>query len=297
MSEMNTKFLEKEFDYIKPASLSEALDILSEREKVKIFAGGTDLMVKLKGGAPIEMNTMLDINAIGELFGTKCAESGIEIGAAEKISALEKNEAILSRYQGLYEAFHAMASVSVRNMATLGGNFCNASPVADASCAVLAYNGSVKLVKKGGERLVSAEDFFLAPGVSVLTPDELLYSIVIPAPKENTGAVYIKLSRVKSDIAKLSVCVVLSREGDKIRECRITMAAVAAKPLYLKEISQGLAGRSVSEALMLETAKRISEFIHPIDDNRTTAQYRKDVTKIIARDALYEAWKRSGGKL
>lgn len=297
MSDMNTKFLEKEFDYIKPASLSEALDILSAGKNVKIFAGGTDLIVKLKVGAPIEMDAMLDINAIPELFGMKAVPEGIELGAAEKIYALEQNEEIKQNYQGLYEAFHAMASVSVRNMATLGGNFCNASPVADASCAVLAYNGSVKLVKKGGERTVSAEDFFLAPGVSVTAPDELLLSIAVPAPKENTGAVYVKLSRVKSDIAKLSVCVVLSRVGERIGECRVTMSAVAARPLYLKEISESLAGKPFTEALALETAENISAFIRPIDDNRTTAQYRKDVTKIIARDALSQAWKRSGGKI
>lgn len=296
MSDMNTKFLEREFDYVKPATLCEALEVLSEKRKVKIFAGGTDLMVKLKVGAPVEMDTMLDINGIGELFGAKSSEAGIEIGAAEKIYALEQNEDIKKRFAGLYEAFHAMASVSVRNMATLGGNFCNASPVADASAAVLAYDGSVRLVKKGAERIVKAEDFFLAPGVSVITPDELVYSIIVPAPGANTGATYIKLSRVKSDIAKLSVCVVLNREGEKIGACRITMSAVAAKPLYLKEICEGLAGKTATEELMLETAGRIADFIKPINDNRTTAEYRKDVTRIIARDALIEAWKRSGGK-
>lgn len=294
---MNTKFLEKEFDYVKPSTLDEALDTLATKKNVKIFAGGTDLIVKLKVGAPIEMDTMMDINGIEQLFGVKSTNEGVVIGTAEKISVLEKNEEIQKRYTALYESFRAMASISVRNMATLGGNFCNASPVADASCAVLAYDGSVTIAKKGATRSVRAEEFFLAPGVTVMESDEMITEITVPAPKKDTGAVYIKLSRVKSDIAKMSVCVVLTRDGNKVGSCRITMAAVAARPLYLKDISESLAGKEMTEALVLETADQISAFIKPIDDNRTTATYRKDVSKIIARDALAEAWKRSGGKL
>ena len=295
---MNTKFLEKEFDYVKPASLSEALDVLAERKNVKVFAGGTDLIVKLKVGAPVEMDTMLDVNGVKDLFGVKSDKDGIAIGAAEKIAVLEKNEDIQKRYTALYESFRAMASISVRNMATLGGNFCNASPVADAAAAVLAYDGSVTLEKKGGsKRSVRAEEFFLAPGVTAMEKDELLTAITLPAPKGNAGAVYVKLSRVKSDIAKLSVCVVLEREGDKIAHCRITMSAVAARPLYLKDICEGLTGKVMDKAQAEKTAADIAAFIKPIDDNRTTAEYRKDVTVVIAREAIEEAWKRSGGTL
>lgn len=294
---MNTKFLEKEFDYVKPATLGEALDILAGHRDVKVFAGGTDLIVKLKAGAPVDMDIMMDINGIGALFGVEAGKEGVRIGAAEKISALEKREELQRDYIALCEAFHAMASVSVRNMATLGGNFCNASPVADAACAVLAYDGSVVLARKGGTRTVRAEEFFLAPGVSVMERDELLTDILLPAPKPDTGATYVKLSRVKSDIAKLSHCVVLERAGEKIAACRITMGAVAAKPLYLREISEELRGKVMSEALAKETAERISAFIRPIDDNRTTAAYRTEVAKVVARDAILEAWKRSGGKL
>ena len=294
---MNTKFLEKEFDYVKPATLNEALDVLQSGKAVKIFAGGTDLIVKCKVGAPVDMDVMLDINGIPELFGVKSEAGGIRIGAAEKISVLEQSEDIQKRYTALYESFHAMASISVRNMATLGGNFCNASPVADASCAVLAYDGSVVLEKKGGTREVKAEEFFLAPGVTVMEKDEMITSIKVPAPQADTGALYVKLSRVKSDIAKMSVCFVLNRVGETIGSCRITMAAVAARPLYLKDVSESLAGKKFDMALVNETADAISDFIKPIDDNRTTAVYRKDVSKVIARDALIEAWKRSGGKL
>ena len=294
---MNTRFLEAEFDYVKPSTLEEALKILSGKKLVRIFAGGTDLIVKMKMGT-MPLDIMMDINAIPELFGVKETEDGgAWIGAAEKLTVLEKSEKLLKDYPALVESIHAMASVSVRNMGTLGGNFINASPVADATACCLAYDASVILEKKGSRRVVRAEEFFLAPGKTVMEKDEMLTGILLPPVKKNTGAVYSKLSRVKSDIAKLSVCVVLDRKGKKIGNARITMSAVAARPLYVKEISEGMAGKEVTADMILQTAADIAAFIKPIDDNRTTAEYRKDVTKVVARDAITEAWKRSGGKL
>ena len=296
MAHTNTKFMEAEFDYLKPNSLPEALDILADKKNVKIYAGGTDLIVKLKIGAPIEMDYMLDINGIGALKGAAPLEGGLAIGAAEKISALEKDPRIVQDYPALYEAFKAMASISVRNMATLGGNFCNASPVADAVGPVMCYGGSVELPSRGGSRRVNAEDFFLAPGVTVMEPNEMLTKIILPAPAPQTGAAFVKLGRVKADIAKISITVALRREGDCVAACRMAMGSVAARPLFLKEIADSLAGKAMTGALIEETAQRVSAFIRPIDDNRTTAQYRTDVAAIIARDALAEAWKRSGGE-
>lgn len=293
---MNTRFLEAEFDYVKPASLSEALDVLAERPNVKIFAGGTDLIVKLKVGADIPMDVLLDINGISELFGVVADEAGLAIAAAEKLTVLEKHPAIQRDYEALCESIQAMASVSVRNMGTLGGNFCNASPVADAVGPVICYGGSVVLQsKKNGQREIPAEEFCLYPGVSVLQPDEILTAIKLPKCAPDTGGAFIKLARVKSDVAKLSVCCVFTREAERVRSCRIAMGAVAAKPLYLEAISASLSGKEMTKALAMETAETIASFIRPIDDNRTTAEYRSDVTKIIAAEAIEKAWFRSGG--
>ena len=293
---MNTKFLEAEFDYIKPATLEEALEILATKENVKIFAGGTDLIVKLKSGAPIVMDYMMDVNAIPELQAVTEEADGLHIGATEKISVLEKHPKIVETYPALSHAFHDMASISVRNMATLGGNFCNASPVADAVGPCICYKGQVELQSRnGGTRRVAAEDFFKAPGVTVMEKDELLTSIILPAPAANTGSHFIKMGRTKADIAKISITVVLRREGNTIADCRMAMGSVAARPLFLKEISESLVGKEMTASLIAETAQRISDFIRPIDDNRTTAQYRTDVAAIIARDALTAAWKDCGG--
>ncbi|MEG1548628.1 MAG: xanthine dehydrogenase family protein subunit M [Clostridia bacterium] len=296
---MNTKILEREFDYLKPASLDEAKAILSQKKNVKIFAGGTDLIVKLKVGASIDMDNMMDINAIDELKKiTDCTECrGVKIGAAAKLTVIENDTRVTERFQALAEAIHKMASVSVRNMGTLGGNFCNASPVADAVGPCMCYNAKVVLDSVRGERKVDAVDFFVAPGVTVMEQDEILTQICLPSPEKNTGAAFIKLGRVASDIAKISITCVIERDGNKIKVCRMAMGSVAARPLFLKNIADLLAGKQVTSALIADTADKISEFIKPIDDNRTTAQYRTDVAKVIARDCIELAWKRSGGEV
>ena len=175
MGAMNTKIIEAEYDYVKPSSLDEALDILAEKERVRIYAGGTDLIVKLKMGADVGMDIMMDINGIDELFGvTGTEDGGLRIGAAEKIWVLETHPDIIRMYPALAKAMHLMASVSVRNMASIGGNICNASPVADTVGPCMCYGAQLELKSRKGTRLVNEEEFFLKPGVTLIRPDEIL---------------------------------------------------------------------------------------------------------------------------
>lgn len=296
---MNTRVIEQEFVYSKPKTLTEALEILAGRENVKVYAGGTDLIVKLKTSSEIKMDLMVDINGIPGLneiasFGDR---GSLIIGSTAKLSQIEKYTAVRTDYTALYEALVSMASVSVRNMGTLGGNFANASPAADTAGPVICYNGIVELRSREGVREVPAEDFFISSGISVIRPGELITAIILPALKDNTGAKFIKFGRVKADIAKVSFSVVIERDGNKIKSCRTAMGAVAAKPLYIQSISESLAGRMMTRELIQQTSEKISDFIKPIDDIRSTADYRKDITKVIVADGLEQAWKRSGGEL
>jgi carbon-monoxide dehydrogenase medium subunit len=298
MGAMNTKVIEAEYDYVKPASLDEALDILAEKENVKIYAGGTDLLVKLKMGADLGMDIMMDINGIEDLYGVdKTADGGLRIGAAEKIWNLETNADVIAMYPILSEAMHLMASVSVRNMATIGGNFCNASPVADTVGPCMCYGACVELKSKKGVRTVDATEFFLKPGVTVMEADEILTAIILPAPEENTGAAFTKMARVRPDIAKVSISCVIKRDGDAIKDCRMAMGSVAPKPLFLGDISAELAGKKMSAALIEETAQKVHDFVKPIGDHGTTAEYRKEMAHLIAKEILEKAWENSGGEL
>ena len=298
MGAMNTKIIEAEYDYVKPASLDEALDILAEKENVKIYAGGTDLLVKLKMGADLGMDIMMDINGIDELFGvTKTEDGGLRIGAAEKIWVLETDEDVNRLYPALTKAMHLMASISVRNMASIGGNFCNASPVADTVGPCMCYGAQIELKSKKETRMIDATEFFLKPGVTLIRPDEILTAIILPAPAEDTGAAFTKMARVRPDIAKISISAVIARDGDKVKTCRMAMGSVAPKPLFLGEIASALDGKVMTRELIEETAEKIHDFVHPIGDHGTTAEYRKEMAHLVAVEILEEAWKNSGGEL
>ncbi len=294
---MTTRILATEFDYLKPATLEEALKILSEKENVRILAGGTDVIVKMKV-AGMTCDYLMDVKGIDSLDYAKLDDDGVfHIGALAKLSHLEKNPIVAERYPALKEAFHLMASISVRNMATMVGNICNASPVADSVVPCICYNAILTLASVRGQRTVPIEKFFLAPGVTVMEKDEMLIDVALPQPEANSGAAFIKKTRVRPDIAKISVGVRVVRDGDKANFCRIAMGAIAATPAYLEATSALVIGKKVTPELIAEVAAHAAAAIHPIDDNRTTAEYRVAIAEVLTKDALTEAWRNAGGEL
>mgnify|MGYP002554595939 FL=1 len=291
---MNTRIMPVHFNYVKPATLAEALDVLASRKNVKILAGGTDLIVKLKTGA-IEIDTMLDAKAIPELTEVKeLTDGSVEIGALAKLSHIEDNPVIKEKYVALEDALHAMASIAVRNMGTIGGNLCNASPVADTAGPCMVYGAKVKAVSKAGERIIDIHDFFTGLGKTALNADEMLVSVILPAPEG--AAAFKKITRVKPDIAKVSCTAALVLDGKTVKDARLAMGAVAVTPLCMCEIAKEMVGKEVSEELFAEIGQKVSDAINPIDDNRSTADYRKKVAKVLVVDVLTDAMKRAGGE-
>lgn len=298
VTKMNTRLLDKEYKYTAPLTIAEALAILDEKDDVKILAGGTDLIVKLKTGADIPMQTMLDIKHITELNGVIEGENGgLEIGAATKLSSLEKLPSVINKYYALADALHAMASIAVRNMGTIGGNLANASPAADTAGPLLIYDADIKLASVKGERIVPIKDFFTGPGKSLMHQNEMIISIILPDPLPNSGSAFIKKTRVKPDISKISVSAFLQLDGNKIGGCNLAMGSVAAMPLIFPEIAAKMIGKKADQELFSAIAKEIAQSIRPISDNRSTAEYRKQITEVIVADVLTIAWQRAGGVL
>jgi carbon-monoxide dehydrogenase medium subunit len=273
--------------------LAEAFAILGGKEEVKVLAGGTDLLIKLKIGANIPITVMMDIKRIPGLNGIKELPSGgLEIGATAKLSYIEKQNVIAERYPALQDALKAMAAIAVRNMGTIGGNIANASPAADTACPCIIYGGKAKLASARGERIVALQDFFIGPGKSVMQKDELLVAIILDAPPKNSSSAFIKKTRVKADISKISTAVLITRDGDKIASCSIAMGSIAATPLGVSDIAAELTGKTASIEMFNAIGKKIGETIKPIDDNRSTAKYRKSIAEVIVTDALTLAWQR-----
>ena len=293
----NTKILVQEFEYLAPKTLDEALSLLDnyKDKSARILAGGTDLLVKMK---TIDLKTdyLINIKNIPELNFIDTAD-GLKIGAAVSLSYIERIDKVKERYPALYEGIKSMAAIAVRNMGTIAGNICNASPAADTVPPLIAYGAEVKLVSKRGERTVLVEDFITGVGKTVIEADEIISQVNIPEINKNSGSAFSKKSRVKADIAKINLAVYLEKEGNICKDCKIVLGSVAVKAIRVKEAESLLKGQTVNASRIDEAAEKASEEIKPIDDIRSSVEYRTDVARVMVEDTIKVAWERAGGKL
>lgn len=293
----NTKILAQEFEYFAPKTLDEALSLLDnyKDKNTKILAGGTDLLVKMKT-TDLKIDYLINIKNIPELNFIDTA-FGLKIGAALPLSHIERVEKVKERYPALYEGIKSMAAIAVRNMGTIVGNICNASPAADTVPSLIAYGAEVKLLSKRGERAVLVEDFITGVGKTVIEKDELISRISLPEMKKNSGSAFSKKGRVKADIAKINLAVCLEREGNLCKDCRIVLGSVAEKAIRAKKAESLIKGQTVSTSLIEKIAKKASEEIKPIDDIRSSLTYRTEIARVMVEELVRIAWERSGGEL
>jgi len=292
---INTRILVHEFDYVTPGTLQEALQLVNEHgEEAKVIAGGTDLVVQMKQEI-ISPSLLISIAKLEELRNIK-EEDAVTMGAAvrlcDALNFFKKDE----RFAALSDALGLLAEVQVRNMGTLGGNLCNASPAADSAPPLLVFDAQVRLESIKGQRSLSLEDFFKGVNKTDLSSNELMIEIQIPFPRQGTGSAFMKSTRVGADISKISCALMIEREGEVCASCRIAFGAVAPVPMRAKEAEAFLKGKKVDEALLKEAGDIISGEINPITDIRSTAEYRKEIAKVLFRDVFHVAWKRAGGQ-
>lgn len=293
----NTKILAQEFEYLAPKTLNEALSLLEKYKdkSTRILAGGTDLLVKMKT-TDLKTDYLINIKNIPELNFIDTAD-GLKIGAAVSLSHIGRIGKVKERYPALYEGIKSMAAIAVRNMGTIAGNICNASPAADTVPSLIAYGAEVKLISKRGERTVSVEDFITGVSKTVIKADEIITQINIPEINKNSGSAFSKKGRVKADIAKINMAVYLEREDNICKDCKIVLGSVAVKAIRAKEAEGLLKGQTVSASLIEKIAKKASEEIKPIDDIRSSVEYRTDIARVMVEDTVKIAWERAGGEL
>lgn len=288
----NTHILYPEFEYHAPTTIHEATELLAEYgDTARVMAGGTDLLTRMKMERyqPAHIISLQRISALHAI-----AQNGkTTIGAATSIRALYQNLISNPQYRTLLEACNGFSTIQIMNMATLGGNLCNASPAADTAPSLLVLDARARLQSKAGERVVALSDFFLAPGRTILRPDEMLTQIHIPPAAPTMGSAFIKISRVVADISQVCAAVNLARDGNVILEARIALGSVAPTPFLAVQAASALLG----ERFTLELAERAGQIaareIRPIGDVRATREYRQRVARVIVRDAVLKAWERT----
>ena len=289
----NTKILAQEFEYLAPKTIDEALDLLDKYKdkNIKILAGGTDLLVKMKT-IDLKIDYLINIKNISELNFVD-TNQGLRIGAVTPLSRIIREEKVKIKYSALYEGIMSMAAPAIRNMGTMAGNLGNASPAADTVSPLIAYGAEVKLQSKRGERTVLVEDFIIGVGETIMKPDELITEINIPEVNKNTGSAFLKKSRVKADLSKINLAIYLEREGNICKDCKIVFGSVAIKVLRAEKTENLLKGQIVNSELINKAAEKASCEIKPIDDIRSTAEYRIAMSKEMLKDGFELAWARA----
>lgn len=261
-----------------PKDLGEALKILSKKD-ITVYAGGTDLMVRNKNAAsllPKFNNDLLYIGNLKELKEIKESADKLEIGAACTLSTILRIKGIP---EVLKEAIRQIASPAIRNIGTIGGNICNASPAGDTLPVLYGLNAKLKLTGENSSREVGINDFILGPRRIFLEKHEILESIIIPKAEFNR-TYYEKVgARKASAISKLSFVGVAKIENKIVKDIRIAIGSVAPKIVRVKEAEDLLVGNNLED--MKSKVKEIkdiySKYVVPIDDQRSTAVYRKTV--------------------
>ena len=288
INRVNTHIL-PEFGYLAPATLDELLNTLRRvGGEAKILAGGTDLLVRMKQGV-LRPKYLVSLRRVKELRGIEDRGDCVVIKAATRLRDIERSEVIRQYFTALHEAVEWMGSVQIRNMATIGGNLCNASPAADTAPPLLVFDASVRILSAGGERVVPLKDFFRGPGRTVLREDEVLAEILVPKPTAPTGSAFIKVARVAMDLAKVSVAVALRMDGGVVSDVRVALGSVAPTPIRAYRTEEFLKGRELSEEVLEKAAEIVRGEVKPITDVRSTAEYRRFVSGVILKDALRKA--------
>ena len=272
-------------DYVRPTTLAQTIRLLVDNgHKARLIAGGTDLLVE-KNPA---IETIIDVADLGLNY-VKQDNHGIKIGAATPFAMLETSPALgKGPYNILARAAHSVGTPQIRNVATIGGNICSAVPSADSLPALLALAASVRIVGSSGERTINLSDFFLGPRQNALNTGELLAEIQLPTAPARTAAAFSKKGRVSvGDLALVNGAVSLTMSPEGVCEdlC-IILGAVAPTPLRAKKAEAMLRGEKPEKDLLSKAAECAAGEISPISDVRSSAEYRRALSRVIVERML-----------
>jgi len=289
----------KDFEFLSPTTTDEAAQIKAAAgNKARVIAGGTDIIVQLRGGR-FEIDQLIDVKNIPELNELSYSESdGLTIGAAVPCYKIYANSTVRSSYPSIVDCSELIGSIQIQGRATLGGNLVNSSPSGDSLPTLIALNAIAVVKSTSGTRNIPIVEFFTGPGRNVMADNELLVSIKFPAPNKNSGAAFLRfIPRNEMDIAVANVAsyVTLSADKKNFETVRISIGAVGPTPYYAKDAGDLLAGQEVNDQNILKAAEAAKVYAKPITDMRGTIEQRIHLVGVLTKRTLDIAIKRARG--
>jgi carbon-monoxide dehydrogenase medium subunit len=285
----------RRFELALPESLDDCLRLLAQRgPETKLLAGGTDLLPQMKNSV-LMPRRVIDLSGVARVKILECDAKGLRIGAAVPARQVEQDPRVRKGYAAVAESAALLGSVQVRNLATVGGNICNAAPSADMAPPLVALEAQAVIAGPKGERRVPLSDFFTGVRKTVVGPDELLVEIFVPAPGPHSGGCYIRHTpRRELDIAVVGVASQVTIANGVCAKARISLAAVAPTPVRATAAEAALEGKPLTPELIERAADLAGQAAKPISDQRGSADFRRHLVRILTRRTLTTALARAG---
>jgi carbon-monoxide dehydrogenase medium subunit len=275
----------KSFDYYAPASLDEAIGILSENEEAKVLAGGQSLlaMMKLRLARP---STVVDISGLSGLSYVRDGGGHLAIGALTTHDTIERDGTIRERFAAVNDAAIRIGDQQVRNLGTIGGSACHADPAADLPTALLVADAQFVIRGRGDQRVVGATDFFVDFFATAVGHDEILTEIRLPYTLPMSASAYVKHSLRGADFAIAMAGAALTMDGSTCGDVRIGVGAAGPVPFRASSAERYLMGTVPDDKTIAEAAEKAAEGADPLSDVHGSREYRLEMIKVLTRRSL-----------
>ncbi len=276
-------------EYHRPRCLEEAWDLRRKIPGSRFVAGGTDVMVQIKNRT-VSPPALISLRSIPKLSGVETASAGgagsTSIGALTTVAEIVEHPELAATYPVLIEAARRLGTKQIRNVATIGGNLCNASPCADTAPPLLVLDARVRLEGPDGSRELPLSRFFTGPGETCLADGEIMTAILLDGSTSRPRAAFLKKGRVRVDLAIASVAVLLELNGGSCRKVRCAAGSVAPVPVRLAAVEELLEGAAPTRELLTRAGALAAESVSPISDVRASAEYRRQIAGVYVRRAV-----------
>jgi carbon-monoxide dehydrogenase medium subunit len=276
-----------DFSFHAPSSMKEAAELLSKYDgDARVMSGGTALMLLLKQSL-VNPDHIISLHRVPEARSIEVSDGVLHIGGLVTQREMELSSVVREATPLLANAYSRVATVRIRNAATVGGGLAQADPAMDPPSSLLVLNASVKVTSASGERVIPIADWYSDYYETTINEDEIVTELLVPVQPTDLAWTYIKyLPRTEDDYATVSVAALGKAENGKISEVRVGLGAVSSTALRATDLEAALQGADVSLDMLKDASQAVADIVDPTSDPRGSADYKRDMAVVFARRAL-----------